>query len=419
MAQLHRGWMVVGVVSLLLVMLVAIAVGIALTNQNMATGVLPYKECNGITDTLTDGLVPSGYCAYVWSEYVNQPRALIALDNGDIIALERGASQISIHWDDDGDGISGPSEHAVLVKQNGLNHAVRIHDGYLYASTPTTVYRWPYSGGRDAITAAAETVVYSIPYANQGHSTRPIEFDGSDRIYVNVGSAGNVDSDTARSSIKRFNLTTLPNGGFDWQDGEIFVYGMRNEVGLRIDANGQFWGVENGVDNLNYNGQDIHQDNPCEELNAFGNPDEMAPGNFYGYPYCWSEYHWDQGEGVGSQWVHPQFASTYNNTFCKNTTYVKPPALCLPAHNAPLDILFYYPTNSSFTLESSLLKAGDAFVSLHGSWNRDTPSGYRVVRVTFNTTDPASNLANSSTWPLSFTPFLYYAGDPGDRKSVV
>mmetsp|Transcript_29476 Transcript_29476/g.41484 ORF Transcript_29476/g.41484 Transcript_29476/m.41484 type:complete len:468 (-) Transcript_29476:30-1433(-) len=411
MAQLNRGWMVVGVISLLLVLLVAIAIGIAFTHQNMATGAIPYKECNGITDTLTNGLTPEGYCAYVWSENVNQPRALLPLDNGDIIALERGASQISIHWDDDGDGVSGESEHAVLVRQSGLNHAVRFRDGYLYASTQNTVYRWPYSGGRDPITAAAEVVVANI--TGGGHSTRPMEFDSSNRMYVNIGSAGNVDSNTVRSSIKRFNLTSVPTGGFDWEEGEIYVYGMRNEVGIRMDANGFFWGVENGVDDLEYNNQDIHEDNPCEELNAFGNPDQMEPGNFYGYPYCWSEYKWADGDGEGSQWVQTEYATTYNNTWCKNTTNVKPPALCFPAHNAPLDILFYYPSTANSTLESDFIKSGDAFVTLHGSKNRDVRSGYRVVRVSFNATDPSTNFVNSTTWPIAFEPLLYYAGDPG------
>jgi hypothetical protein len=44
-------------------------------------------------------------------------------------------------------------------------------------------------------------------------------------------------------------------------------------AGLRFDAHGLLWGVENGVDNLVWpaTDEDIHNDNPAEELNYFGN----------------------------------------------------------------------------------------------------------------------------------------------------
>ena len=52
-----------------------------------------------------------------------------------------------------------------------------------------------------------------------------------------------------------------------------------------------------------------------------------------------------------------------------------PPALALPAHNAPLGFDFY--RGEQFPPEYR----GDVFVALHGSWNRSTPDGYKVVRV--------------------------------------
>ena len=61
----------------------------------------------------------------------------------------------------------------------------------------------------------------------------------------------------------------------------------------------------------------------------------------------------------------------------------------MPAHNAPLGVHFYDGENCdggngafpcSFT--------GDAFVAFHGSWNSDTPVGYRVVRIPFTKSEP-------------------------------
>jgi IPT/TIG domain-containing protein len=51
------------------------------------------------------------------------------------------------------------------------------------------------------------------------------------------------------------------------------------------------------------------------------------------------------------------------------------PEVKLQAHSAPLGISFY--TGTQFP--ASYLN--DAFVAFHGSWNRDPPTGYKVVRV--------------------------------------
>lgn len=49
---------------------------------------------------------------------------------------------------------------------------------------------------------------------------------------------------------------------------KAFAPGTRNENGLRFDAAGKLWGVENGMDNLNRAdfGGDIHNANPGEEV---------------------------------------------------------------------------------------------------------------------------------------------------------
>lgn len=62
------------------------------------------------------------------------------------------------------------------------------------------------------------------------------------------------------------------------------------------------------------------------------------------------------------------------------TDYAKqsqPPALTYDAHSAPMALLFY--TGAQFPAEDR----ESAFVTLHGSWNRSKPSGYKVVRLKF------------------------------------
>jgi glucose/arabinose dehydrogenase len=103
--------------------------------------------------------------------------------------------------------------------------------------------------------------------APQGHTTRTLIFDDQDYLYISVGSNDNVDPDSYRSRIRRFYLenSTMP---LDFQLGEVFADGLRNEVGLAFDKHGDLWGVENGADNLFRSdlGGSITKDNPVSTL---------------------------------------------------------------------------------------------------------------------------------------------------------
>jgi glucose/arabinose dehydrogenase len=51
------------------------------------------------------------------------------------------------------------------------------------------------------------------------------------------------------------------------------------------------------------------------------------------------------------------------------------PDVLIQPHSAPLNIVFY--EGSQFPAEYK----GDAFIALHGSWNRDQRTGYKLVRL--------------------------------------
>jgi len=266
--------------------------------------------------------------------------------------------------------------------------------GYLYASSPTTVFRWKYKPGQRSDLGAPSTVINNIPCCH--HVTRTIVFDDNALLYVQSGSGSNVDPDSSHSQIRRFSLASVPPAGINWSQGELFADGLRNEVGLRFDANQQLWGVENGCDDLFRSdlGGDIHNTNPSEEVNLF-----TKSGQFYGYPYCWSEFQLPNETLPGTQWLHPNFQNdgTHSDSWCKNTNNVVKPAWNLDPHTAPLDILFW--NKDSFPSKYK----GNAFVSLHGSWDRQPPAGYRVDLI---------ELSNSI--PVKSTRFLSYIG-PGDK----
>jgi glucose/arabinose dehydrogenase len=54
------------------------------------------------------------------------------------------------------------------------------------------------------------------------------------------------------------------------------------------------------------------------------------------------------------------------------------------AHAAPMQLVFY--AGGNFPKEYE----GDAFVTMRGSWNREKPSGYEIVRIHFENGQPKS-----------------------------
>lgn len=319
-------------------------------------------------------------------------------------------------FDTNDDGLPDRSE-SIGASASGANHGMAYWDGHIYISNDSTVWRWKYKLGANRVASPRETVVINIDRdgkggAPDGHTTRTLVFDAQGRLYISVGSAGNVDVDSHRSRIRRLDLSSnaFP---LDFQKAEVFADGLRNEVGLAFDLHQVLWGVENGADNLRRNdlGGDIHNENPAEELNRF--PEELA-GSHWGYPECWSEYKLPEsiGRGAGTQWAWP--GSVVADETCRTERI--PSELAMQAHSAPLGIVFYNYTNSHAKGCSGAFPEsmhGHAFIAFHGSWNRDIPTGYKVVSVpmtsngTVNASEPLDLLARASPnaqWNSGYRP---------------
>jgi glucose/arabinose dehydrogenase len=240
---------------------------------------------------------------------------------------------------------------------------------WLYASSDTTIWRWAYKKGDLVASGAPEVVVKSIP--GGGNYTRTLVFDPQGRLYVNVGSLGNVDEGMAeqatRSMVRRFGIPNpIPAGGMDYAMGEVFASGLRNEVGLAFDAQGRMWGVENGIDGLTDTELgSVVAENPGEEINRLDGPG----ARFYGYPWCWTEFSIpDAGLGLGTQWRLDtiSMANLKTDAWCRDTMNVHPPAYAMRGHSAPLGVTGY--------VGNSLPWKGDLFVTQHG------PTGHIVGR---------------------------------------
>jgi glucose/arabinose dehydrogenase len=198
------------------------------------------------------------------------------LTGGDLLVVDRGpenpddrkdltGARILALRDKNNDGKIEDGEWTTLAKMPGLNHGIAAHGGYLFASTSDKVYRWPYEAGAWEDLGDPEEVVFNMDMTGEpgyggvgnplGHTTRTLEFDNEGRMYVSVGSVGNVDGDSFRSRIRRIEGLAEEKSlsePVDFTKAEIFADGLRNEVGLAWadDDKKVLYGVENGMDNL-------------------------------------------------------------------------------------------------------------------------------------------------------------------------
>lgn len=237
---------------------------------------------------------------------------------------------------------------SVGVFIDGLNHphGLDYYNGWFYIAEENRLIR--VKDVNNDFIAEKETIevlINDIPTG--GHSTRTVKVHNGS-LYLSMGSSCNVcyETDPIRAAITHCNL----NGS----NSTVFASGLRNAVGMAFHPlTGQLYATENGRDWL---GDNL----PPDEINL------VEEGKNYGWPICYGKNVHDTNFDK----------NTYIRDPCENCT---PSLVDLQAHSAPLGLNFYYGT--SFPQEYQ----GNLFVCFHGSWNRQEPTGYKVVRI--NMTD--------------------------------
>lgn len=213
-----------------------------------------------------------------------------------------------------------------------------FHDGYLYVGNTTSLVRFRYTLGDLKAQGDAEKL---LDFPQGGHTTRNVAFNrAGTKMYIAVGSASNntAGEDCRRAAILEFN----PDGtGY-----RVFASGLRNPVGLAWQpGTDTLWTAVNERDNL---GDDLVPDYATS----------VRDGGFYGWPYSYLGQNYD-----------PRYQGAFPDLVKRATV----PDVLLPAHAAALGITFYGHTQFPARYRNG------GFVALHGSWNRSTASGYKVV----------------------------------------
>lgn len=294
--------------------------------------------------------VPAGFSVSVFAEGLTTPRMMAYAPNGDLFVAQRGtgSNQTAVNGSIlvmKGGTPAQKSEYATGL-QNPFGMA--FQNGYFYLGQASKLVRYQYAPG-DVKPAGEPEKLADFPVG--GHSTRNIVFsrDGS-KIYVAIGSQSNKEAGEApiRATVSEYN----PDG----TGHRIFASGIRNPVGIALKpGTNEIWVSVNERDTL---GDDLVPDYITS----------VKDDGFYGWPYSY----------IGRN-PDPQHVGKMPELVARAIV----PDVLLPAHAAAVSVAFY--TGTQFPARYR----NGAFVGLHGSWNRSTAVGYKVVFVPFQNGRPS------------------------------
>jgi glucose/arabinose dehydrogenase len=284
--------------------------------------------------------LPKGFKIGIFAEGVRNARAMALGAKGTVFVGSRGARTVYALVDKNSDGVV---DEVKVVASNVNNPAgVVFHNGSLYFSTVTQIFRLDDIENHLDAPPAPMPVGDPLPN-NQGHNWRFLAVGPDGLLYIGLGSPCNYECEA--DLLKDPRLASIARMKLDGTGFEVFAHGVRNTVGFDWHpVTHELWFTDNGRDDL---GDDI----PNDELNI-----AARAGLNFGYPYC------HQGDTPDALYAGKHTCSEF-----------VPPAQKMGPHVAAIGMRFY--TGSMFPAEYK----NAAFIAQHGSWNRTTPFGYRVM----------------------------------------
>jgi glucose/arabinose dehydrogenase len=284
--------------------------------------------------------LPPGFHIGVFSDKVPGARSLALGDKGTLF-VGTWEGQVYAIPGAAGAGTAG----RVVTIARGLNmpNGVAFRGGALYVAEVSRILR--FDSIEDSLDTPPRPVVVFDRYPrDRHHGWKFIRFGPDGMLYVPIGAPCNIcDRGDPYASITRLRV----DGPEPPKAFEIYARGIRNTVGFDWNpADGSMWFTDNGRDYLG-------DDAPPDELNR-----AAEPGRHFGYPSI-----------HGTAIRDPEFGKG------RDPEAFTPPERELGPHVAALGMRFY--TGKMFPAEYR----GQVLIAEHGSWNRSTPTGYRVSLV--------------------------------------
>lgn len=253
---------------------------------------------------------------------------------------------------------------------------------WVYVAETNRVVRYPWTKGA-ATAGTGQVVVDGLPDSSTpelggayGHELKNIAVVGA-RLSVSIASTCNVCASDATATPRR---AAIYSYGLTGGPGTLVATGLRNAEGLaEVPGTGALWAVVNNRDQIAYpkhadvtgDGKDDYgtvvpgyvDDHPMEPFV------KVEAGRFYGWPFC----NPTQDTAAGNRdmpFDRDVETNPDGRVDCGTAERID---LGMQAHSAPLGLTFLQRTAVPAALRSG------ATVALHGSWNRTTRTGYKVV----------------------------------------
>ncbi len=324
----------------------------------------------------------AGLRALAFASGLEHPRWLLVLPNGDVLVAETNApprpeegqglkgwvmkklmaeagsatpsaNRITLLRDADGDGRA--EVRTVFLHDLNSPFGMALVGDRFYVANTDAVWEYAYTPGQTQLAGPGRKLA-DLPAGTRNHHwTKSLiaSPDGS-KLYATVGSNSNaaengIDAEQGRAAIWEIDRATGSK--------RLFATGLRNPNGMAWKAASGgapvLWTVANERDEL---GSDLVPDYLTS----------VKDGGFYGWPYSWYGSHVDTR-------VQPQRPDLVASALV--------PDYALGAHVAALGL-----TAAGSSPLQRMLPGGAAdgvFIGMHGSWNRQPFSGYKVVYVPF------------------------------------
>ena len=310
--------------------------------------------------------VREGFSLTIAQGDIERPRFMAFAPDGTLFVSQPDSAQIQACRDENNDGYY--EKTTVFVKDHPTVQGMFWHEGWLWFTESGAILRGRDTNG-DGAADEQQTVIPNGQLPKGGHWWRSILIHGG-RLYTSIGDSGNITDETVtdRQKIWTYDL--------EGKDKKLFISGVRNTEKLVIrPGTDEVWGMDHGSDwfgrslegEKNPRGQPITDLNPPDEMNHY------VQGGFYGHPFI-----------VGNR--IPRYEYLNRPDIVELAARTIPPEWPTGAHWAPNAMVFY--TGGQFPKECR----GDAFVTYHGSWNREKKAGYCVTRVLFDQGRPYGEL---------------------------
>lgn len=296
-------------------------------------------------------IAPAGFTVKKFAEGFENPRWIYVSATGDIFISEastgaKSADRITLLKDENKDGI-------YEVREEFLTHlnkpfGMLIMGSYFYVANTDALMRYPYTSNQKFITASGEKILELPAGGYNNHWTRNIiaSADGK-KILVSVGSGSNVGENGMDKEVRRANILEVDPAG---KGERIIASGLRNPVAMDFEPTTKtLWTAVNERDEL---GDELVPDYITS----------VKEGGFYGWPYSYFGQHED-----------PRLKGQRPDLVQRAIV----PDIAVGSHTASLGMVFY--TSKAFPEKYH----NGVFVAQHGSWNRSTLSGYKVLFIPF------------------------------------